>query len=64
MPILIHEIHVRAFITDDALKNANSTGGNTAKNNGAGSAEKNDKNAMVEDCVRQVLAILERKNSR
>lgn len=56
----IRELVVRAIVVDDATP-SNKTGGATPS---AGGLSEEARALLIEDCVRQVLAILERQTER
>lgn len=63
MPIEIKELHIRVAVTTP--KSGQSSGAQTAAAGGGGSAVTNDaKEAIVAECVEQVLQIIKSKAER
>ena len=63
MPIEIKELHIRVAV--NTLQNGQSSGGPAAVSGTVGIIDDNDmKEALVAECVEQVLRILEHKTER
>ena len=61
MPIEIKELVIKANVQET---NGAVTGSTTPGNSSSGTENTDGQQQLIEECVRQVLAILERKNER
>ncbi|CAA9262161.1 MAG: hypothetical protein AVDCRST_MAG95-2353 [uncultured Adhaeribacter sp.] len=66
MPIEIRELHIKVIIdpNNSPNQNANAGGPSTSGNPGSNNNGDSDRDALVAECVEQVMAILQAKNER
>ena len=65
MPIEIRELHIKVIIDPNNSPNQNANAGGPATSGNLGSNNgDSDRDALVAECVEQVMAILQAKNER